>query len=183
MKASKNPRQSRILQIVRTQNIGTQEDLVRALGEIGLDVTQATVSRDIKELGIIKVVTATGEQKYVQMKQSGEGSSGRLMKVFIEAVISIEETGGFVVVKTLPGMAQAAAAALDSMHLDEMIGSIAGDDTIFVATHNKTKAKHLRNRLGYISNIDMKDEKRPFDPETGRYLDEVDTPETDDDEE
>lgn len=156
MKPSKNPRQSRILQIVKTRNIGTQEELVLALQEAGMEVTQATVSRDIKELGIIKVATASGEQKYIPMNQSGEGASGRLMKVFTEAVISIDTATSFVVIKTLPGMAQAAAAALDSMHLEDLIGTIAGDDTIFIATHTENHAKKMREKLVEISNLDPK---------------------------
>lgn len=156
MKPSKNPRQSRILQIVKSQNISTQEDLVQALARVGMEVTQATVSRDIKELGIIKVATASGEQKYIPMNQSGEGASGRLMKVFTEAVISIDTASSFVVIKTLPGMAQAAAAALDSMHLEDLIGTIAGDDTIFIATHTNEHANIMRERLIEISNLDPK---------------------------
>lgn len=154
MRPSKNPRQSRILQIVREQNIATQEDLVRALQDVGMDVTQATVSRDIKELGIIKVSTATGEQKYIPMNQSGEGASGRLMKVFSEAVISVNLANCFVILKTLPGMAQAAASGLDSMHLSDLIGSIAGDDTIFIATASQENAMRLRESLIEISNLD-----------------------------
>lgn len=154
MRPSKNPRQSRILQIVKTRNIGTQEELVAALQEVGMDVTQATVSRDIKELGIIKVATASGEQKYIPMNQSGEGASGRLMKVFTEAVISIDTASSFVIIKTLPGMAQAAAAALDSMHLEDLIGTIAGDDTIFIATHTPDHAENMRDTLIQISNLD-----------------------------
>ena len=154
MRPSKNPRQSRILQIVRTRNIGTQEELVAALQEVGMDVTQATVSRDIKELGIIKVATANGDQKYVPMNRSGEGASGRLMKVFSEAVTSIDRATSFVVIKTLPGMAQAAASALDSMRLDDLIGSIAGDDTIFIATHTPEHAEEMRKTLVELSHLD-----------------------------
>lgn len=154
MKPSKNQRQSRILQIVRTQNISTQEDLVKALQEIDLDITQATISRDIKELGIIKVSTASGDQKYIPMNRSGEGVSGRLMKVFSEAVIAVDIAGTLVVIKTLPGMAQAAAAALDSMQLERIIGCIAGDDTIFLATHTEDHAKKTREKIVELSHID-----------------------------
>lgn len=154
MRSAKNPRQSRILQIVKTQNIGTQGELVDALKDVGMSVTQATVSRDIKELGIIKVATASGEQKYVPMNQSGEGASGRFMKVFREAVISIHTADSLVIIKTLPGMAQAAASALDSMHLETLIGTIAGDDTIFVANPSPKDAKKMQAHLVTLSHID-----------------------------
>ena len=82
MKPSKSQRQSRILQIIRERPIETQEELVDVLRKTGMEVTQATISRDIKELGIIKVSTGEGKQKYVPMDRSGEVASGRLMKVF-----------------------------------------------------------------------------------------------------
>lgn len=153
MNPSKNLRQSRILQIIKQNNIETQEELVDALRSFNMDVTQATISRDIKELGILKVATGHGKQKYVPMSQSGEGASGRFMTIFIEAVISIESTVSFVIIKTLPGMAQAAAASLDSMHLEQIIGSIAGDDTIFAATRSDQDAIQLKSILLSISNI------------------------------
>lgn len=156
MRNAKNPRQSRILQIVKTQDIATQGELVDALNEAGITVTQATVSRDIKELGIIKVATASGEQKYVPMAQSGEGSSGRFMKVFREAVISIHTADSIVVIKTLPGMAQAAASALDSMYLQSLIGTIAGDDTIFAANPSQEDALQMKEHLIALSQIDPK---------------------------
>ena len=96
MNPSKNIRQSRILQIIKEDNIETQEELVEALKIYKMDVTQATVSRDIKELGIFKVATGNGRQKYVPMSQSGAGSSGRLMTIFVEAVISIDIVDSFV---------------------------------------------------------------------------------------
>ncbi|MDO5015727.1 MAG: arginine repressor [Eubacteriales bacterium] len=153
MRNEKNHRQSRILQIVKNQTVGTQAELVQALRELGLEVTQATVSRDIKELGIIKVATASGDQIYVPMHQSGEGASGRFMKVFREAVTSIHTSDSLVIVKTLPGMAQAAASALDSMHLDNLIGSIAGDDNVFIATPSAKDAESMRDHLITLSHI------------------------------
>ncbi len=153
MNPSKNLRQSRILQIIKQDSIETQEELVDALRDYNMDVTQATVSRDIKELGILKVATGHGGQKYVPMSQSGEGASGRLMTIFVESIISIDSANSFVIIKTLPGLAQAAAAALDSMYLEQIIGSIAGDDTIFVATRNDKDALQLKSVLLSISNI------------------------------
>ncbi len=154
MKPSKSQRQSRILQIIRERSIETQEELVEVLRKTGMEVTQATISRDIKELGIVKVSTGEGKQKYVPMDRSGEVASGRLMKVFSEAVIIIEVAVNFVIIKTLPGMAQAAASALDSMHLSDLLGSLAGDDTVFLATASDAKAQELRSKLISLSQSD-----------------------------
>jgi transcriptional regulator of arginine metabolism len=143
MKMSKSERQSRLLQLIREKEIGTQEDLVAGLNETGLEVTQATISRDIKELGLIKVTVGSGLQKYVPMERSGEIVSGRLMKVFSEAVIQVDAAMNLVIIKSLPGMAQACASALDSMQLPEVAGSIAGDDTVFVAARSPEQAAAL----------------------------------------
>ena len=151
MKISKSERQSRLLQLIRSQDIGTQEELVAGLNEAGLNVTQATISRDIKELGIIKVTTGSGAQKYVPMERSGEVASGRLMKVFSEAVVQVDNAMNLVIVKSLPGMAQACASALDSMRLPEIAGSIAGDDTVFIAARSVEQAESLSSSLNRIA--------------------------------
>lgn len=152
MNLSKNERQARILALVRGGAICTQSELVSALSEQGYDVTQATVSRDIKELGIIKAASGTGAQRYVPMERSGEIAAGRLMKVFSEAVVSCENAGNIVVLKTFPGMAQASASALDSMRMQDIVGTIAGDDTVFVVTkkpsHAASLAENIRQLLG-----------------------------------
>jgi transcriptional regulator of arginine metabolism len=147
MKMLKGERQSRLLNLIREKEIGTQEELVARLNSVGLDVTQATVSRDIKELGLIKVTVSGGQQKYVQMERSGESVSGRLMKVFSEAVIHVDSAMNLVIIKSLPGMAQACASALDSMQLPEVAGTIAGDDTVFVAARSSEQAAVLSRTL------------------------------------
>lgn len=147
MKPSKNERQARLLQIIRNNHISTQEELADLMIGSGMKVTQATISRDIKELGIIKVTNAHGLQKYILMERSGEVVSLRLMKVFAEAVVHIDLAMNLVVLHTLPGMAQAGASALDSMRLKEIVGCIAGDDTIFVATKTPQEAEFLKKHL------------------------------------
>lgn len=150
MKTSKSERQTRLLQLIRDEEISTQEDLVAGLNLAGLAVTQATISRDVKELGIIKVTTGSGQQKYVPMERSGEFASGRLMKVFSEAVVQVDLAVNLVIIKSLPGMAQACASALDSMRLPEVAGSIAGDDTVFVAARSAEQAASLSRVLRQI---------------------------------
>ena len=140
-------RQARILQLIRERDASTQDELVLGMKAAGLDVTQATISRDIKELGIVKVMTGTGTQKYVSMERTGEAISGRLMKIYAESVLSVEPAMNLIVIKTMPGMAQACASALDSMRLSDLVGTIAGDDTVFVATRSNELAEQLSEVL------------------------------------
>ena len=154
MKPHKNQRQSRIIRLIKDHVVETQEELVRLLIESDMEVTQATVSRDIMELGIIKVMTGEGQKRYVLMDRSGEGASGRQLNAFRDSVVSIDVAQNFVIIKTLPGMAPGSAAALDSMHLQDLMGSLAGDDTIFIATHTNQHAEQMRERLIEISQAD-----------------------------
>lgn len=163
MRMSKSERQARLLQLIRESDISTQEELVVELNKIGLEVTQATISRDIKELGIIKVTSGHGLQRYVPMERSGEVASGRLMKVFSEAVIQVDLAVNLVIIKTLPGMAQACASALDSMRLPEVAGSIAGDDTVFVAARSTEQAAALSQTLSRIALQGLSDKSSPRD--------------------
>jgi transcriptional regulator of arginine metabolism len=163
MRMSKSERQARLLQLIRESDISTQEELVVELNKIGLEVTQATISRDIKELGIIKVTSGHGLQRYVPMERSGEVASGRLMKVFSEAVIQVDLAVNLVIIKTLPGMAQACASALDSMRLPEVAGSIAGDDTVFVAARSAEQAAALSQTLSRIALKGLSDKSSPRD--------------------
>ena len=150
MKPTKSERQSSLLQLIRERDIGTQEELVARLNKGGFYATQATISRDIKELGIIKVNNSRGQQKYVALDRSGEAPSSRLMKVFSEAVIQVDLAMNLVIIKTLPGMAQASASALDSMHLPDVVGSIAGDDTVFVAVRTPDHASDMVKLLSQM---------------------------------
>lgn len=134
MKTAKNERQESILRLVRSKEIPTQEELVSELWAQGLTVTQATVSRDIKDLGIIKVTLPSGGSKYSVLDRTGDVAPGRLLTVFSQSVLGTQQAYHLVIIRTLPGMAQAAASALDSIRLQDVIGTIAGDDTVFVAT-------------------------------------------------
>lgn len=132
----KYSRHSKILEIINKLEIETQEDLAKTLCENGFNVTQATVSRDIKELRLIKVLTKEGRYKYATLKQHETSISERFKKLFRDSVISIDFAGHMIVIKTLVGAASAAAAALDALNLQDVVGSIAGDDTIFVLIRN-----------------------------------------------
>ncbi|MBN2796853.1 MAG: arginine repressor [Clostridia bacterium] len=128
----KYSRHSKILEIINKFEIETQEELAKTLCDSGFNVTQATVSRDIKELRLIKVLTREGRYKYATLKQHETSMSDRFKKLFRDSVISIDHASNIIVIKTLVGAANAAAAALDALNLKDIVGSIAGDDTIFI---------------------------------------------------
>ncbi len=153
MKISKQARHHKILEIIGRNEIATQEELVRKLEDENLSITQATVSRDIKELNIIKANTADGKQKFVALKTINDPGTDRLLKVFGEAVLSSIVTGNLIIVHTLPGMAPACASAIDAMNILEIAGTIAGDDTIFIAATADADITGLERELMQFSGI------------------------------
>ena len=141
-------RQNAILQLISENNIETQQELTDALCKIGYDVTQATVSRDIKELRIVKRLNDSGRYVYAQSGiNSDSDMNERFNIIFEKSVVSIEYAVNNIVVKTLSGMAQAAAAALDAMDLPEVVGTIAGDDTIIMVVRSEESARRLVYKL------------------------------------
>lgn len=130
-------RQSKIIEIIENNVIETQEDLSQALKDIGFHVTQATISRDIKELKLIKVLGNDGVQHYAPLKDISSIYNERVTAVFKESVLTVDYVEHTIVLRTLPAMAQAAALAIDAMEWQEVVGTIAGDDTIFVMIRNK----------------------------------------------
>lgn len=135
----KYTRHEKVLEIIENKEIETQEELSDELKKIGLNVTQATVSRDIKELRLIKVLTKDGKYKYSTLKNQDNVLSDRLVKIFKNSIVSIDYAGNILVMKTLTGSAQAAAAAIDAVSLEEVVGTIAGDDTIFLVIRDVNK--------------------------------------------
>ncbi|NMA95337.1 MAG: arginine repressor [Clostridiales bacterium] len=128
----KRNRHSQILDIIEEMDIETQEQLARELKKRDVDATQATVSRDIKELGLVKVLSPSGIYKYATIAKDESGISDRLIRVFSESVVSIESTNNLIVIKTLSGSAMAAASGIDALNWRGILGCIAGDDTILV---------------------------------------------------
>ena len=139
----KYTRHKKILGIIKNQEIETQEELSNELKKQGLNVTQATVSRDIKELRLTKILTKNGRYKYATLNGQDNILSDRLVKIFKNSIISIDYAGNILVMKTLTGSAQAAAAAIDAVGLEEVIGTIAGDDTIFLAIRDIDKMEDI----------------------------------------
>ena len=143
-------RQSKILELIRENDIETQEMLADLLNKAGFNVTQATVSRDIRELKLTKATMQSGKQKYVATAKESSFVTERLNRVFRDGIVSIDYAQNIVVIKTLVGMAMAVAAALDSMENSEIMGTIAGDDTIFCVLKNESKAVKLTENLKAI---------------------------------
>ena len=140
----KDKRQSKILEIISKQNIETQNQLMDALLAEGVASTQATLSRDIKQLRLVKELAEDGSYRYAQpSKDELSGRGDRLRTIFRQGVISFDTAQNLIVIKTLPGLANAAASALDSMELKDMVGCLAGDDTIFLAMRSNAAAEHL----------------------------------------
>ncbi len=126
-------RQNMILKVIDNNNVETQDELALLLKKEGFEVTQATISRDIKELKLIKVQSSDGSYKYASTGLEQNGKFDVFRRVFAETVISIDEAVGMVVVHTMTGSASVAAEAIDEMNMSEIAGCIAGDNTIFVA--------------------------------------------------
>ncbi len=144
----KKVRHKKIIEIIQKYDVETQEELACRLREAGVAVTQATVSRDIRELKLSKVPTGGGRQKYVFLEQ-GDGYIGdKYIRVLKEGFLSMEMAQNILVVKTVSGMAMAVAAALDALQFAEVVGCIAGDDTIFVAVRTVKETQELMEKIG-----------------------------------
>lgn len=136
----KTRRHSKILELIQENRVDTQEELLRLLRSEGYDVTQATVSRDIKELRLVKILGADGRYQYATGKSESSDISAKFFSLFSDSVLSVEYACNIVVVKCISGMAQGICAAMDSVHWDGVVGTLAGDDTIFVAVRNESSA-------------------------------------------
>jgi len=139
-------RHSKIVELINSYDIETQEELAQRLEEGGFAVTQATVSRDIRDLKLSKVVMANGKQKYSLMPKQ-DGISEKYVRILREAFVSMDMAQNILVVKTVSGMAMAAAAALDSMQMSEIVGCIAGDDTIMAAIRSTDDTVVVMERI------------------------------------
>lgn len=143
----KKRRQAKIIELISQNDIETQEELQEMLGEFGYEVTQATISRDIKELRLVKDLSAKGRYIYSTGKKNVENVTHRAGGIFSETIISIDYALNTVVIKCFTGMANAACAAIDSMNLEEILGTIAGDDTIFILCRSEEIAKMFTLKL------------------------------------
>ena len=138
----KNDRQKRIMEIVEREAIDTQELLQRRLLEQGVSCTQATISRDIKQLHLIKEPVGQGRYRYTVSSQRNRlNAADKLRSIFRESIISVDSAQNIIVIKTMPGLANAAAAAWDGMNISDMVGSLAGDDTALLVMRDTESAR------------------------------------------
>lgn len=145
----KNKRQKKILELIVRYEIGTQEELMEKLKGEGFEVTQATVSRDIREMKLTKIETH-GKLHYVALRESDDDVKEKYERVFRDGFISMDNAVNILVIKTVSGMAMAVAAALDSMQFNEIVGTIAGDDTVMCAVRSLDDVVNLMGKLRTI---------------------------------
>ncbi len=143
----KTVRQVAILDIIEKQEIETQEELASALNARGIRVTQATVSRDIKELRLLKVLTPSGKYKYATGDQADNNLTDRFIRMLAESLLSVSSANNLIVVKTLSGSANVAAEALDSMHWSEVLGTLAGDNTVLLIIRSNEETITVTSRI------------------------------------
>lgn len=149
----KDQRQAKILEIIANKNIETQEQLLAELQAEGFRGTQATISRDIKELRIVKELTSLGAYRYTASANDlGSTFSARLNTIFRECVISFDYAQNIIVVRTLPGLASAAGSAIDAMNLSTIVGTLAGDDTVMIVMRDTNAAATLCGEIKSLLN-------------------------------
>lgn len=145
--AMRSKRHDKILELINNRNIETQEELLRLLRESGFNSTQATVSRDIKHLRLIKVPFGGGKYKYASSDNNFMNISPRFLDIVSKSITSMDFAMNMVVIKSIAGMAQGICASLDSIRFDEVIGTLAGDDTIFIVCRDEQSAKNLVSKI------------------------------------
>lgn len=147
----KSQRQAKIMEIISNRNVETQEQLLSELQSAGFRSTQATISRDIKELRIVKELTSFGTYRYTAASEEvGATFSSKLNTIFRECITSFDYAQNIVVIRTLPGLASAAASAIDAMNMSVIVGTIAGDDTVFIVMRDNNAAAAF---CGEIKNL------------------------------
>lgn len=143
-------RQTKILQLINEQVVETQEDLATLLTNEGFEVTQATISRDIRDLKLTKVSLNDGRQKYVVLQSKSANLNEKYIRVLRDGYVGMDRAMNMIVIKTLTGMAMAVAAAIDALDFDDVVGCIAGDDTIFCAVRTEKDTISIMEKLNKI---------------------------------
>ncbi len=144
-------RQTKILQLISERIVETQDELAGLLTEEGFEVTQATISRDIRDLKLTKVAINDGRQKYVVLQNKTTNLNDKYIRVLQDGFIGMDRAMNMIVIKTLTGMAMAVAAAVDAIDFDEVVGCIAGDDTIFCAVRSEKDTISMMEKLNKIA--------------------------------
>lgn len=147
---ARNSRQSKILELISLNEIETQDELVSALKDANFDVTQATISRDIKELGLIKILTDSKKYKYTVVSSSVQALSNKCLNIFKECVISVRSAINLVVVKVIKGTAGMVSGLVDQLSLSQILGCTYGDDTVMVITSDENDALFVKEKLNSL---------------------------------
>ena len=143
----KSERQNRIIELISHMEIETQDEMIARLRADGFDVTQATISRDMRELKLTKVQTGKGSYKYVVSQTARETNQTRLNHAVVDAILSVDYAMNTVVLKTCPGMGMAVASGVDSLHLQDILGCVGGDDTIIAVTRDEESAARISQTI------------------------------------
>ena len=149
---ARNSRQSKILELISTQEIETQEELVSALRDAEFDVTQATISRDIKELGLIKILTDSKKYKYAVVNSSVQALSNKCLNIFKECVISVKSAMNLTIVKVIKGTAGMVSGLVEQLSMAQIMGCTYGDDTVLIITNDQEDAYFVRDKLNTMLN-------------------------------
>ena len=149
----KNERQARILEIIAKQDVRTQDEITAALRAEGFKVTQATVSRDLRDLKLAKVTSKEGTYKYAVSHAHSHIGTVKLNKALLEAIVDVRYSLNNVVIKTLPGLAQAVASGVDALQIESILGSVAGDDTIIIVTDEAQSSAEIGDKLRELMSV------------------------------
>jgi len=149
----KTRRHAKILDLIKEHDIDTQDELLRCLRENGFDVTQATVSRDIKELRLVKTLSSKGKYRYSTGRDNARSISSKFYSLFGDSVVSVEAAQNILVIKCLTGMAQAVCAAMDTLNFTGVVGTLAGEDTILVVCKNNEVAEERQEEFKKLINL------------------------------
>ncbi|MDO4942215.1 MAG: arginine repressor [Lachnospiraceae bacterium] len=149
----KAKRQEKIIEIIKKYDIETQDELTEKLIEAGFHTTQATISRDIREMKLTKLTFPDGKQKYIALENHGAASTDKYKRVLKDGILNIAISENILVIRTVPGMAMACGAALDHLQLNSVLGCIAGDDTIMCIAKNKDAAPKAKEEIVSMTRI------------------------------
>lgn len=144
---ARSNRQSKILEIIQQNEIETQDELVNALRALNFDITQATISRDIKELGLIKIMSENKKYKYAYVDSSEQQMSSKYTGIFKESVISVKSVNNLVVLKTLKGLSSAVSSLIDKMNIKQVMGCVYGDETVMVICESNEATNDVMDRI------------------------------------
>ena len=143
----KSSRQNAIIELIEKYDIETQEDMIAHLRALGYEVTQATVSRDIRELKLTKVLSSDGSYRYVKNKINHHEGNIKLNHAVVDSIVKVDYSANIVVLKTYPGLAMAVASGVDALNLSNVLGCIGGDDTIMIVTRNEESSAEISENI------------------------------------